>query len=119
MTLLCNPIVHGNGFVHVLNDTVHSVDEAVYRIGKKVLTGRTVSVGYVTAGCDFNPSVYGIGHEIFLSTLCLHVGFIGALDDPTNSNVENFETFICLVFLCKLGIRALSNSTGMKKEFVR
>lgn len=66
--LFCDHPIHNQNFGQVLNDTVHFIDVAVCPLELIEISGWDVSTAYAVAGCDCNPSFFGITHEMFLHT---------------------------------------------------
>lgn len=66
MIMMCSPQLYGLGIKHVLNDTVHDVDEARRVLVKAEVTREASALVYNLAGSDYLPYTYGVDHEVFL-----------------------------------------------------
>ena len=64
-----------------------------------VLSRGDFSIAYEIAGCDFNPSLFGISHEVFLYTLLSNKDLFRNLDVTLDGDSDVFDFYICLVYL--------------------
>ena len=107
--LLCNPSIHNQNVVHFLNDTVHFLDVAMCQLELLGLCGKDVSMEFAMAGCYFNPSFFGITHEVFLYTLPSNKDVFRNLDVTLDGDRGVFDFYICLVYLQKYGREVMCN----------
>lgn len=101
--LLCNPSRQGSNVVHILKDSAHFLGQAFYRMGRVNVKGKDLAMVYAIARCDFTPSSFGIGHQMFLSTFLKNANSMRTLDICIEGNEDNFESLVCYDFLSKYG----------------
>ena len=105
--LLCNTSVHGMGVLHVINDSVHGLDESIAAVKKTNLSVKDVCMAYCLAGCDFCPSLFGLNHDTFIEAMRHFHSYVSSLTPCTSSQFDNMEMFVCLTYLFRHGKRIL------------
>lgn len=117
LILLINTSTYRQNFIHVLNDTAHYIDEPIYRIQCIGQSGGILAIAYALTGLDFNPAIHGLGHDNFYA-MCSnskHVGYLECLDEE---NLDTLDTFICLMYLHKEGIRIQCKADEKREQCV-
>ena len=97
--LLSNESIYGYGVVQVLKDSYYDLYVAVTRLLKVGVRGKSVAMAYCIAGCDFTPSFYKIGHELFLQTMCMYGRTIGSIDPPIRNKINALHVYVYPLFL--------------------
>lgn len=65
--LLLSKILTGHGILHVLNGSVHSVDNAIKSIEIPEIDATSIATLYAFGGCYITPRTTGVAHELYLS----------------------------------------------------
>ena len=113
--LLCNNYMHNYGVKHVLNDTVHGIDSAVFALCNGDMTCLDMGAAYCIAGYDLAPSHYGIRHDYFIEVLSTFRTTLRTMNAPLLEDETKWNTFICMVYLQKYGKRQLL-TTSQRRE---
>lgn len=103
LILLSNPSMYGRGLLHVLNDTVHDLDMAVAALRSIDTCGLSLAAAYCIAGCDFSPSMYGIGHDALWGPVRTLFKYGGSITQPVMSRKQDADFLFCLLYLGRQG----------------
>lgn len=86
---------------------------ALNRIGNSIAN---VGMAFCLAGCDFSPSFYGIGHELFALSLLQFKEALGAVQSAQEGLMSKHETHICLTYLYKAGKRHIGTTADRNRR---
>lgn len=103
MIMLANPSMHGRGVLHVINDSIHSVDAAIDALGDLGTCGRSLATLYCIAGCDFSPSITGLAHDVFWRAFLVFLRHGGCILPPDGGEEKGVDLLFCILYLVKMG----------------
>lgn len=75
--------------MHVLNGSVHSVDDAASSAWKAGTDAEWLATIYAFTGRDYLPGTHGIAHDMYLPVYLMHVKGIGTFN--IISGLEMYE----------------------------